>query len=105
MAAKNDSTGQKELVKNFFTLAVAANHVVQAKQRDPLDPAYQGQAGSRSNLGQPMDDTLEPVDTGLDSTNLYLLNRAAHQAGGPAPTRSTGNKWMDSLVQQIWNGR
>jgi hypothetical protein len=101
VAAKNDSTGQKELVKNFFTLAVAANHVVQAKQRDPA----QGRARPNSNLGQPMDDTQEPVDTRLDSTNLYFLNRAAHQAGGPAPTRSTGNKWMDSLVQQIWNGR
>ena len=105
IVAAKDTPKQQELVRDFFTLAVAANHVVQAKQKDPLDPAYQGRAGSRSNLGQSMDDTQEPVDTGLSTTNLYFLNQAVHKAGGPAPTKSTGNKWMDNLVQQIWNGR
>jgi len=105
VAAKDNQTRQQELVRDFFTLAVAANHVVQAKQQDPLDPAYQGRAGSRSNLGQPMDDDQEPVDTGLSVANLYNLNQAARASGEPAPRFSTGNKWMDRLVQQIWNGR
>jgi hypothetical protein len=105
VAAKDDSTKQQELVREFFTLAVAANHVIQAKQKDPLDPAYQGRAGSRSNLGQPMDDDQEPVDTGLSVANLYNLKQAARASGEPAPRFSTGNKWMDRLVQQIWNGR
>lgn len=98
VAAKDNPTKQQELVRNFFTLAVAANHVVQAKQKDPLDPAYQGR--NNAPTGQPLSNTQKPVDTGLGATELLLLSRAAQKAGGPAPG-STGNEFYDSLIQQI----
>jgi len=99
VAAKDNDAEQQKLVRDFFTLAVAANHVVQAKNSKNQNKAQAG-----ATFGQPMGNAQQAAVTGLSAADFYLLNQQAHKAGGSAPT-STGNDWMDGLVQRIWNGR
>jgi hypothetical protein len=100
VAAKDNPQAQQKLVHDFFSYAVAANHVVQAKKSQ-----NQNRGQGNTTPGQPLDATQQAAVTGLSVADLYLLNKQAHAAGEPAPTTSTGNKWMDSLVQRIWKGQ
>ena len=95
VAAKDDVDGvQSKLVHDFFSIAVAANHVVQASNP---------QAQSNTPINRPATTSQGNVDTGLTDTQVYFLRLAAGKAGGPAP-RPTGNEFYDSLIQQIRGG-
>ena len=94
VAAKDDPQAQQKLVHDFFSTAVAANHVVQASNP---------QARPTASVTRPATTSQEKVDTGLTDTQVYFLSQAARKAGGPAPG-STGNKFYDSLIQQIRGG-
>jgi len=108
VAAKGNESVQQKLVHTFFSYAVAANHVIQAKtqgqspeQRQPL-----GQQQFQSNVasGQEIAPNQQAVDTGLNQGQLLTLSQKANAAGGPRP-KSTGNPFYDSLIAQIRGGR
>jgi hypothetical protein len=95
VAARNNPQAQQKLVHDFFSYAVAANHVVQAK-----NPGQNQTNRSNFATGSPITGDQNAVDTGLNRGQLLTLKQMARDAGGPVP-RTTGNDFFDSLIAQI----
>jgi hypothetical protein len=95
VAARNNPLAQQKLVHDFFSYAVAANHVVQAK-----NPGQNQTNKSNLATGSPITGNQNAVNTGLNRVQLLTLKQMARDAGGPAP-RTTGNDFFDSLIAQI----
>ena len=102
VAARNYPLSQQKLVHDFFSYAVAANHVVQATEQ-PEDSEQRQNSRSKLATGPQIAGNQNAVDTGLNKGQLLNLYRLAQSAGGPAP-RSTGNDFYDSLIAQIRGG-
>jgi len=84
---------QQQLVHDFFSVAVAANHILQAKQR------ISGKYGL-SGVPRPKPNTPStPIETGLTPIQLQTLGQAAVKAGGTTPT-STGNEFWNAVIEQ-----
>ena len=84
---------QQQLVRDYFSVAVAANHILQAEQR------ISGKYGL-SGVPRPKPNTPStPTETGLTPIQLQTLGQAAVKAGGTNPT-STGNNFWDAVIQQ-----
>ena len=98
IAAKDNLQAQQKLVHDFFSYAVAANHVVQATTQG--QSPEQGQDQGTVATGNEIAAGQQAVDTGLNKGQLYTLYLKANAAGGPRP-KSTGNPFYDSLIAQI----
>jgi hypothetical protein len=98
VAARDNPQAQQKLVHDFFSYAVAANHVVQAK-----NPGQNQNNKSNLATGSQIAGNQKVFDTGLNKGQLLNLYQLAQAAGGPAP-RSTGNDFYDSLIAQIRGG-
>jgi hypothetical protein len=94
MAAQNNLPQQQKLVHDFLSVAVAANHILQTKQR------ISGKYGL-ANYQQPRSGTADqaPAETGLTPMQLRTLGQAAIKAGGTNPT-NTGNQFWNTVIQQ-----
>ena len=92
--SQNNPPAQQKLVHDFFSIAIAANHILQAKQR--ITGKY-GLANAPKQKPEITKQTLASV--GLTPMQLRTLGQAAVKAGATNPT-STGNKFWDTLIHQ-----
>ena len=92
--ATGNISAQQKLVHDYFSVAVAANHILQAQQR--ISGKY-SLANAAPRKPKPADQA--QLEIGLTPIQLRTLGQAAVKAGGPVPT-STGNDFWNKLIQQ-----
>jgi len=98
-----DIPAQQETLKNILIQVTAANHLIDWERR--TGGGNNLRYRPNTNPDQSTNNTQDPINTVLSPADFFQLSKQARNSGQPAPTKTTGNEWMDNLVQRIWNGR
>ena len=98
-----DIPAQQETLKNILIQVTAANHLIDWERR--TGGGNNLRYRPNTNPVQSTNNTQDPINTVLSAADFHQLSKQARNSGQPAPTKTTGNEWMDNLVQRIWNGR